>query len=284
MGLLPILLLALPLPAADGPEQWRALMQKSVNLLTNTDANQAKLLFVKRREVQELDGSGKVKTRTVVTTAREPFEGAVVTRVIARDDKPLPEEERQRQEENLRRTVAEWRARDQAQAAGPKKPTQKADENNRMIRDFANALDYKPVGMETIDGRPARIFEFQPRPGYKPPSIKHRIFEKMRGKVWIDQESAEVVRADAEMFDDLNVGFGVVGHIGKGSTFKMERRQMAGVWVPVREQIRIQARLMLVKSFRQEILNTFSEFRPLPSSAMQAFIKSRAAPALLPVH
>lgn len=276
MGLLPILLLALPvpLPANDGPEQWKALMQKSVNLLTSTDANQAKLLFIKRREVQEFDGDGKVKTRKVLTTAREPFEEMVVTRVIARDDKPITEEERRQQEENIRRNVAEWRAREQAQAAaGPKKPTEKAEETNRMIREFANALDYKPVGLETIDGRAARIFEFQPRPGYKPPGMKYRIFEKMRGKVWIDQDSAEVVRVDAEMFDDLNIGFGVVGHIGKGSTFKMERRQMAGIWVPVREQIRIQARLMLVKSFRQEILNTFSEFRLRPGKTEAALVQ-----------
>jgi len=127
--------------------------------------------------------------------------------------------------------------------------------------------------METIDGRPARIFAFQPRPGYKPPSIKYRIFEKMRGKVWIDQETAELVRADAEMSEDLSVGFGMVGRIGKGSTFKMERRQMAGVWVPTREQIRIQARLMLVKSFRQEIVNTFSEFKARPGKTETAQVR-----------
>jgi hypothetical protein len=92
--------------------------------------------------------------------------------------------------------------------------------------------------------------------------MRAKVFEKLRGKVWIDQSEGDMVRVEAEMFDSVNVGFGLLGKIDKGTRFELRKVRLGdGTWVPEKTHVRFAVRIMLLKYLYNEIINETSEYR-----------------------
>lgn len=245
-------------------EENREVMRKVIQRMAKDDENLSKFLFVRRREVAEIDSDGKVKSKSSVTTRLEAHDNVAVSRVIARNDKPLSADEIKRQDEKVKANVAEARGRNAASRKPSNRPKTDSDEE-LLMREFPEAIDFKLIGTESVRGRQADVYEFGPRPGYTPKTMKSRVFEKLRGKSWIDKASNELVRVEAEIFDTVGFGFGVLGKVGKGTRFEMERHEGApGIWITHSYHVKFEARVLLVKNFRQEIDMRFSEFQLRP--------------------
>ncbi|MFN7933730.1 MAG: hypothetical protein U0R19_10400 [Bryobacteraceae bacterium] len=259
-----------PSTQAASPEEHRPVMRKAAELLIKADGNLDKLFFIRRRETRELDATGAVKSKEAITVRRDPYEDLVVTRVIARDDKPLSPEEMKEQEETIRKGIASYR--EKLAKLGPQKPTPKKDDEDEkaLIREFPEAVDFTLTGPETFRGRDSLAYTFVPRPGYSPKSMKSRMFEKMRGRCIIDKATGELVFVDAEIFDNLSLAFGLAAKVTKGTTFRMTRVEAApGIWVEEDMHARFSARIMLFKNMRQEVSTRYTEFRPRPPKAQQ---------------
>lgn len=264
-----ILLALLPSALPATPEDHRPAMRKAAELLIQSDGNLDKLFFTRRREKRELDSEGAIKSKEIVTVRREPYEDLVIMRTIARDDKPLTPEELKDQEDDIRRSVAAYRERLAKQ--GPPKPAPKKDEDHvALIREFPDAVNFAFTGTETYRGREALAYTFAPRPGYSPKSMKSRMFEKMRGKCLLDKASGELAFVDAEMFDNVNLAFGLAAKVTKGTRFRLTRTEAApGIWVEEDMHARFSARFMLFKNLRQEVDTRYTEFRPRPPKDQQ---------------
>jgi hypothetical protein len=84
----------------------------------------------------------------------------------------------------------------------------------------------------------------------------------MRGRLWIDKADGEMVKADAEVFEEVNVALGIAGHIDKGTRFQIQRSRIAdGVWASTYEHARFSARVMVFKNFNAEVVNRTSGLR-----------------------
>jgi hypothetical protein len=137
-------------------------------------------------------------------------------------------------------------------------------------KEFPEALEFRKVGEESVNGRPALVLSFSPRPGYKPKDLRARFAAKLRGKVWIDQSDTEFVRADAEVFEPVSIGWGVVGKVDKGARMTLERHKTAdGAWVPDSQMTRFIARL-LVKTWGQEQTTRYAEYHRKPGPPVAA--------------
>lgn len=256
---------------ADDLEQNRQVMRRCIQLFEKGEENWARFHYLRRREHREYESDGKLRARRSFTHRNEPYQEIDVLRLIARDDQPLSPSEMARQEERLKAALASHRSRQAGQAQQKTNPRRSVDEEAQLMREFPEALDYRVVGTDKIDGRPATILEFTPRPGYVPRSFKYKVFEKLRGKSWIDQTSGEMVRVEAEVFENVSVGFGVLGKINKGTRFQMTRTEAApGLWMPTTQRIHFEVRVMLVKNMRQEIDVNFSEYKMKPANKMAA--------------
>lgn len=273
MTLASILLAILPSALPVTAEDHRPAMRKAAELLIHADGNLDKLLFTRRREKREFDSDGAIKSKEIITVRREPYEDLVIMRTIARDDKPLSIEELKSQEEEIRRSVAAHRERLARQ--GPPKPTPKrAEDHLALIREFPDAANFTLIGPETYRGREGVAYTFSPRPGYSPKSMKSRMFEKMRGKCILDKASGELVFVEAEMFDNVNLAFGLAAKVTKGTKFRMSRTEAApGIWVEEDMHARFSARFMLFKNLRQEVDTRYTEFRPRPPKNQQRAAK-----------
>ncbi len=135
-------------------------------------------------------------------------------------------------------------------------------EDTSWLAEFPEALEYKKVGEEEIAGRVTWVLECSPRAGYRARSLRARVFEKTRGRVWIDVADSQLVRVDAAVFDTVNIGWGMAAKIQKGTRFQIDRRKLPdGAWLPESQTIRFAAKVMLVKSLAVEESARFSGYR-----------------------
>lgn len=239
---------------AETPQHLRALVRKSLAGLDQEDKVKSGYLFRTRTERREFDASGKETSRTVSVWVREIRDSAPVSRLVERDGKPLSAAEAEAQEQLIRKEVAARRA---GRVSEPRK-----NARSEWLQEFPEALDYRPMGEETIRGRAAMILDFEPRPGYRPVNLKARVFEKMRGRIWIDKADGELVKTEAEMFDTVSIGFGVFGRIAKGTGMSLARHKTGdGHWMMEFIHFRFNARF-LFKNVRQEQSTRFDEYRP----------------------
>jgi hypothetical protein len=85
---------------------------------------------------------------------------------------------------------------------------------------------FQPLGMDTVNGRTAYVFEMKPR-------AKKRFL--LRGRLWVDAEDAAVVRIDAEPVD---TGFWL-----HNVRIVLEYRKVGPFWMVARQQSRADVRL-----------------------------------------
>ena len=250
--------------AADTKPEVRELVRKSLAGINKEDKRMDEYGFVRRWRRTEFNSDGSVRTKQEGAWRRVLQDGVWVGLTFERNGKPLTAEETAKQEEAARKYIAERKAMGEAewkrrQAANRKKGSSDEDE---WLQEFPEALDYQVLGEELIDGRAAVILQAEPRAGYSPKNMRAKVFEKMRGKLWIDKAEGELVRGDAETFDTVNIGFGILGKIEKGTHFHIERRKVGGsFWTQTEQSMKFDARVMLVKTFKQEIWSARSEFR-----------------------
>jgi len=253
-----LLLLLAVLPLFPQSQDWRAVMRKSLERMQAHEKKLPDYGFVRKTERKEMNSDGSVKKQERFTVRREFFEGGWANFMLERNGTPITAEQRREGEAALRKRRTEDKPK-QAPPAG--RSTEDA-----WIEEFPDALDYTLAGEESVNGRKAWILNCNPRPGYKPKNMRAKVFEKMRGKVWIDQTEGDMVRVEAEMFDSVSVGLGLLGKIDKGTRFELRKvRLNDGVWVPEKTHVRFAVRIMLVKYMYNEIINETSDYRPKPS-------------------
>jgi hypothetical protein len=265
---LALLLLAAATAAADTAPEIRAMVKKSLAGINREDEVKGNYLFNILNDRREFDSDGKETSRKSWLVERMLVDGYLVGWVRERDGKPISDTERAQQQEGLRKHI-EARKSQAPQKAPPQRKRSKDEED--WIQEFPEALDYKLVGEEAINGRPALVLDFVPRPGYRPTSMRARIFEKMKGRIWIDKADSEMARTEAEMFDTVSIGFGVAGRIYKGTSMRLSRRRVdEGVWLTEDQFFKFNARVMMVKSFHRQVSAKFTDFRLRPDRAPMA--------------
>ncbi len=248
-----------PPPAAT---DLRELVRKSLGGLKNGEENRDRFLFRARNERSELDAAGKPIATQSYTWERIEIDGFTFGRTLERNGKPLTAEERKAEDAAMQSRLAQLKSPTRSASAAA--PARRRDED--WFVEFPDALEFKLLGEVTLDGRAVLHLDAQPRAGYRPRNMRARVFEKMKGAIWLDKSTSELVQADAEMFDTVSVGFGILGKIEKGTRFQMHRRMMPdGSWLIDRQKIRFGARIMLVKNLRSEALTEWTDFRPRTS-------------------
>jgi hypothetical protein len=249
----------LPLAGNEGeivpPERIRASLER----MMSQDTKKQELLHQRRQYKREFNPDGALKSETVLDLRLDPWDEFVVTRVIARNGQPLSDKEKASQEERLRKQV-------DAMRKNP--PKSRAEREQSWMRELPDALVFRRAGVEDLGGRRTDVLTFEPRPGYKPKQMRAKLFEKVRGKIWMDQADDELVKLDLLVFDDVSFGFGILAKLEKGTHFEMQRRKWeSGVWFEEWQRLRYEARL-LIKPIRQEIETRWTNvsLKPSPKS------------------
>lgn len=264
-------------------DELRETVRRSLAGLRAESERADQYLYRTRNDRRELDAGGKVASQSSYVWERIEIDGFTFGRTLERDGKPLSDRERADEEKAIQKRLAELRAPVKtAGAAGGSGVSARrgpAGGGQDWFQEFPDALDYRLLGQELLDGRPTLHLAASPRPGYQAKNMRARVFEKMKGELWIDLATSELAKVDAEMFDTVSVGFGVLGKIEKGTRFAMRRRVMTTdqQWFTEERTIRFSARVLLLKSIRTESTSLLSDYRLRPSMAAKPITASATA-------
>ncbi len=126
------------------------------------------------------------------------------------------------------------------------KMTRKRKERNDLIEATHAAFIFTLVGHEMRGNRSLAKYSMAPNPKYKPTSRNATLLTKVRGFIWIDEESAELAKVEGEVSQDISVSL-FLAKVYKGSHFMEERYEIApGIWLPTFQQYDFDGRKFLL--------------------------------------
>lgn len=269
----------LPNSAFDPPRGEEA--PDVVELLREVARNQEEVekrvseyAFLQKETDRELDGKGELKKEKIKVfevfpvSHREPIMKLISENGVAlsgeraaKEAKRVEEEflkaerEREKTEEKVERRRAE-QLRQQS-----RKGDTEADEDP-TISQFLKVCEFVSPRRERFGAREAVVFDFRPRPGFKPGNRQESLIAKLVGVAWIDPVDKQVMRLEARLAEGFKMAGGLVLSLRPGAGFVMEQTRMAeGIWLPRFAQVNLSVRVFLFRGVEVNKTIEWSEYR-----------------------
>ena len=182
-----------------------------------------------------------------------------LARTLLRWGKPLTAEQRQEDDQRMRKLVSD--PEEQSQRA--KRERDDDEKIEKMLRAISQAFIFKYEGEE---GGLLRL-SFVPNQHWEPPSLELRIFRSLKGTLWSDLSANRLAGIDGTLIEDVSFGWGLLGRLYKGGTFKVTQRDVGeGHWTVVSEEVNINGRAILFKTISRKQREIFTNFSRVPDS------------------
>ena len=115
-----------------------------------------------------------------------------------------------------------------------------------MVTAIGKAFIFRWAGRLSVNGRPVVKLNFDPDPTYRSSTRFATLYAHSRGTAWVDESSGQLIRAEAELTDDVSWGGGIIAKLYRGGKFSYEQREAApGVWLPMRYSYDFEGRKFL---------------------------------------
>jgi len=254
-----------PSPSLSQDQIRDLIRQTAANDMEN-DKRQRDYTYIQREEENHLDGKGQVKSTETKTSEVLEIYGEQVERLIAKDDKPLPEKDARKEEEKIQKVIDKRKNESEEERDKREKKEEKDREQDRQfVREVADAYNFTFVGIESLSGRDAYVIDGEPRPGYEPHLKEAKILPKFRFRAWIDKDESQWKKLDIQCIDTVSFGL-FLARVHKGSRIIIEQTRINDeVWLPQHIAVKIDVRLALLKNFDVEGDITYHDYKKFRS-------------------
>ncbi len=183
----------------------------------------------------------------------------LMRRLVAEDGKPLSPERAMAEDRRIAYLAASPEAFRAANA------DRKADELRlvRLLEILPRAFLFTYAGEQ--DG--AIRIAYRPNPDYVPASYEERVVHQMAGTLEIQSDSTRLRSIDGHLIDRVSFGYGLLGHMEKGSGFSMTRIAVTqDDWKTSKISVHMDGKILLLKSISREQESSHTEIRALPAN------------------
>lgn len=192
----------------------------------------------------------------------------IVSRIVLIDSKPLNPQQRQAEDERVRKVL------DPAQMRRKQKEQQQDEERTRkMLSVLPDAFDFVYLGSDTApNGHTLVRLKFSPSPSFNPPSRESSVFTGMSGEMVVDETARRLAKIDGTLFKDVNFGWGILGRLYKGGRFYIEQSEVTpSHWEIAKMVLHFDGKALLFKSIHIDENEADWDFQPVaPMSVEQA--------------
>ncbi len=187
----------------------------------------------------------------------------IVARLISLNGRPLTDAERAADDQRLNTLIS-----------SPSEQQRKRDDQKKeqdrflaIIKAMPDALLYTYDGTEQINGRETIRLRFKPNPAFHTTTRETIIFRAAKGLVYIDAKEKRLLKFDGTQTSDINVGWGLIGHINKGSKLLLEQRRFGdGAWRLTHMDLAGNGQVLLFKSINFMAKQSATDFRRVPDN------------------
>jgi hypothetical protein len=221
--------------------------------------------FVQHRRQDKLDGEGKVKSTETTTSEVLMVYGERVERLLAKNGKPLSEDETAKEEKRIQEIIDKRKNESEEKRTKRLAKEEKEREKGRnFVQEMADAYTFQMAGTELLEEGEAYVVDAEPRPGFKPRSKEARFLPKFRFRVWIDKDELQWAKLEAECIETVSFGL-FLARVNKGSRVLLEQKRVNDeVWLPKHVAARVDARIALLKKYNlneEYIYSDYKKFR-----------------------
>lgn len=252
-------------PDAQGrlsEEQMRRLLRITADKDLENDKRQRDYTYIEREEEHKLDGKGQVKSTEVRTSEVLMIYGEQVERLIAKNDKPLSPKDAAKEENKIQKLIdkREHESEDDRKKRLVKEEKDR-EEGRKFVLEVADAYNFRFLGTEKLGGRDTYVIDAEPRPGYQPKLKDARVLPKFRFRAWIDKNEMQWTKLDAVCIDTVSFGL-FLARIHKGTRVVLEQTRVNDeVWLPKHLDVKVDARVALLKNFNLDLDTTYSDYK-----------------------
>ena len=214
--------------------------------------------FTQKEIDREITDKGVVKKETVKVFEVFPVANrAAIMKLVSENGVALSveraaKEEKRVQEEFLkaeRESSKDKEKADRRRAERQRKKdarTREGEDEDPELSQFLRACEFVSPRRERFRDREAVVFDFRPRPGFKPGNRQESLISKLVGVVWIDPVDKQIMRLEARLAEGFKMAGGLLLSLRPGAAFVMEQTRMTeGVWLPRLAQVNLSVKVLL---------------------------------------
>lgn len=106
---------------------------------------------------------------------------------------------------------------------------------------------------------------FRPDPAFVPTGYEARIVHALTGTLLVDARLKRMVEMHAIVAERVDLGYGLLGHVDKGGTFSIHRRQVSAEhWKTDLVDVHVEGKILMLKTVSKDQKEARSDFRPVP--------------------
>jgi hypothetical protein len=233
----------------------RQIMEASIAATQRDWKARLHYTYMERDEDRRRDLAGHVKSEDVEVSKTILVNGVPFEQLVERNGRPPSAAQERKQKgalDKLKRETPEQRA---------ERLRKQEEENTSIVQEVPKAFDFKVVGEEVVNGRPAYILQATPHPGYHAQGKYGNMFSKVAGKLWVDKQDLGWIKVDGQVIKPFSMGLFLV-RLLRGSHITMQQTRVDdGIWMPERIEVRAAAKIFFVKSLVIDRVLTYSEYR-----------------------
>jgi hypothetical protein len=237
-------------------------------LMLQVQAHQRQLDKVREnytfREVvrtDDLDSNGNVKKTE--TEENEVFfvNSHHIERLVKKNGKDLTPDEQKKEQDRVAKQV------EKAAKLEPGKSLEGEEITIGRILDIMKAANPRRVSW---NGRDTIAFDFVGDPHAQTHGLAEDASKKIAGTLWVDEKDLQVAHMTVHFDDNFHVAGGLVATVQKGSSFEFDQALVNNeLWLPTAGEAHLQARVLLVKGYRQNVRFQDSDFQRFHTDATQ---------------
>jgi hypothetical protein len=179
---------------------------------------------------------GKKQVKEIIETK----EGSL-SRLLSIDDRPLTAEQQEEEDQRMQELMTSPGAKRKLQRALDADTLQ----GRRLFQLLPDAFVFNYAGG---DGNLVKL-SFRPNPNFHPPSLEARVFHDMEGEMWVDCKQERLAAFKGQLKQDVNFGFGLLGHLDKGGHFEVRQAEVVpGHWDMTSMNVEMTGKALLFKS------------------------------------
>ena len=198
-----------------------------------------------------------------------------VARLIQKNGKPLTPDEDQAERERLEKMIAspsDYFRHVKNEESGRKI----ADSMIRLMPD-AMIFTYTPDQPQsgTNWSAPELVMDYEPDPKWKPPTTTSAALTGLKGRMWLDAKTRQLVRMEGTIFQGVNFGWGMLAHIYPGGKLVLEQTNAGGQrWIFTHFTEQLSVRALMVKTLNVRSNVDAEAFQTISSMSYQDAIRT----------
>jgi hypothetical protein len=181
-----------------------------------------------------------------------------VRRVTMKNGQPLTEAEARTEDERVQRFI-----HDPEKLAKQKRDGAQDGKNaEELLHMLPDAFIWKMVSEDAQ----RYTLHFDPNPSFNPPDMQGRVLGTMAGTLVVNKGQNRIETISGKLTQDVTIGWGLLGRLHEGGTFRVERREVApGLWQIVETHVHIEGKALFFKSIGEQQDEVQTEFTQVPA-------------------